>query len=597
MFKKMLFAIAALVLIFGACEGSGNIVEEYTGEDEGLTYIMDITPVAGFHAVGDPYVFIVRGPNSERRSSGTVVGIYETGGMVVFILQPSFPGAPSFHVNTIELIIVFIHPSHTITFNDGSTMQGPGQFGAGSRGASSVGGGGGVSTPPSKANGAAVDIPTENTLLKTYRSITINAVTPPGNGQSVEYAISDSPSPPTSGWQSSLVFTELDGSDLTAGETYYIFARSAENSAFTAGPPSAPLTVMTDTTVLLPPYLIILDGDIALDPGGETRELTTLMNPTGTVTWISSSSFVATVDASGLVTSVNPGTAVITATSGSQTDTITVTVNRSKFWHSDVSSGGWIHTANGGVVSSTSYPGGFSGLELSGRGLSTTADQVFTFAYVPVTGDFTMIVRFHGPGAGIHAVRWGIFSGYSAVAGLIAIPQNSMSRDPASGSLTRIDDRRNLLYASTLAHRADTHFELRARTSRGAASLTRIPFTATDSDTEKDAAHVWIKLRRQGDNFFAGRVRGSGATPSTWDGTDSWYSEMPSVTIPMDNTVYVGLWVAAGENATLNPPSGPSPGPENTGRTIANFTDWRLVYGTGNASDAELRRAEAAIDL
>ena len=91
---------------------------------------------------------------------------------------------------------------------------------------------------PNKEAGAEVATPTQ--ASKTHNSITINAVTAPGNGQTVEYGRNTSNSAPTS-WQDGLTF-----SGLTPNTTYYIFARSKANDTHNAGTPSAGLEIVTN---------------------------------------------------------------------------------------------------------------------------------------------------------------------------------------------------------------------------------------------------------------------------------------------------------------------------------------------------------------
>ncbi|MCL2215202.1 MAG: hypothetical protein FWC06_08355 [Treponema sp.] len=105
-----------------------------------------------------------------------------------------------------------------------------------------------------KLAGAAVNKPVLEEV--TSNSITVDAVEAPGNGQTVEYAISSAPSV----WQNSTTFTEL-----TLGTTYYIFARSKENSTHNAGTPSAGLEV----TPLVPSTLIILGVPAGLFDDGD----------------------------------------------------------------------------------------------------------------------------------------------------------------------------------------------------------------------------------------------------------------------------------------------------------------------------------------
>jgi len=87
---------------------------------------------------------------------------------------------------------------------------------------------------------------------KDLTSITIDAVTPPANGQEVEYAVSIVNAVPETGWQDELLF---DG--LNANTTYYVFARSKGNEDFEQGAPSASLRVAID----LPANLVADDLD------------------------------------------------------------------------------------------------------------------------------------------------------------------------------------------------------------------------------------------------------------------------------------------------------------------------------------------------
>jgi len=87
--------------------------------------------------------------------------------------------------------------------------------------------------------GAAVATPTLES--KTENSITINTVIAPNNGQTVEYAINTNSSVPISGWQDGRTFT-----NLTAGTTYYIFARSKQNNTYSTGTPSAGFQIITN---------------------------------------------------------------------------------------------------------------------------------------------------------------------------------------------------------------------------------------------------------------------------------------------------------------------------------------------------------------
>jgi len=105
-----------------------------------------------------------------------------------------------------------------------------------------------VSFTVNKALGAAVGTPTVDGT-PTSNSITINAVTAPANGQTVEYAISTSGTVTdftTLSWQTSLTF-----SGLSANTTYYIYARSVSNGNYETGTPSRSAGIPTASGVLM----------------------------------------------------------------------------------------------------------------------------------------------------------------------------------------------------------------------------------------------------------------------------------------------------------------------------------------------------------
>jgi len=91
-----------------------------------------------------------------------------------------------------------------------------------------------------KATGAAVSAPVQ--VSKTANSITVSAAAP-GNGQTVEYAHSNTSTVPTTGWQDSGIF-----SGLTEDTEYFFYARSKENNSYSAGAASHGLSVRTDSS-------------------------------------------------------------------------------------------------------------------------------------------------------------------------------------------------------------------------------------------------------------------------------------------------------------------------------------------------------------
>ena len=108
-----------------------------------------------------------------------------------------------------------------------------------------------------KGEGAIVATPVLES--KTDVTITIVAVTPPTNGQTVEYSINTINSVPSGVWQVDLTFA-----GLTENTVYYIFARSAENDNYNAGEASTALEVTTDVTIIAPTIITetLPDGTI-----------------------------------------------------------------------------------------------------------------------------------------------------------------------------------------------------------------------------------------------------------------------------------------------------------------------------------------------
>ena len=102
-----------------------------------------------------------------------------------------------------------------------------------------------------RAEGAVVDIPTLES--KTHNSITVHTLTPPSNGQTVQYAISTSNSatPLSLSWQVATTF-----SGLWPLEFYYVYARSAANNEFYVGTPSISEAIQTS------PHVSIRDIEI-----------------------------------------------------------------------------------------------------------------------------------------------------------------------------------------------------------------------------------------------------------------------------------------------------------------------------------------------
>jgi M6 family metalloprotease-like protein len=109
----------------------------------------------------------------------------------------------------------------------------------------------GVNFTVNKADGATVGTPM--LASATHNSITINAVTPPNNGQTIEYAIHTTNSANPTIWQ-----TETTFSGLTPETNYHVYARSAEHANHHPGAHSVSVAITTETAPVEPIYSIEL---------------------------------------------------------------------------------------------------------------------------------------------------------------------------------------------------------------------------------------------------------------------------------------------------------------------------------------------------
>jgi len=97
-----------------------------------------------------------------------------------------------------------------------------------------------VSFTVNRAVGATVGTPT--LASKTHNQIIVNPVAPPGNGQTVQYAIhtTNNANPATLVWQNSTTFN-----GRTPETNYFVYARSVQNASFYAGAPSVSAVITT----------------------------------------------------------------------------------------------------------------------------------------------------------------------------------------------------------------------------------------------------------------------------------------------------------------------------------------------------------------
>ena len=241
---------------------------------------------------------------------------------------------------------------------------------------------------------------------------------------------------------------------------------------------------------------------------GGTQQLTRTISPANAtnqnVTWSSNNTSVATVNSSGLVTSVAAGSATITVTTqdGGFTATSSITVNSgggslpSPWTSSDVGSVG--------MAGSASHSSGTFTAVGSGADIWGTADA-FRYVYQQVSGDVTLTAR---------VVSMTNTDGW-AKAGVMM--RNTLTNN-SQHALTAVTISNGLAFQRRLTSGAESQ-----HTGGGAGS-----------------APYWVRLQRSGSTFTS--------FVST-NGT-SW-TQVGSVTITMNASIYLGLAVTSHNNSAL----------------------------------------------
>ena len=188
--------------------------------------------------------------------------------------------------------------------------------------------------PIAKGDGADVSGP-PTASSTTQTGITVNAVTIPGSnpgGQTVEYAISENSTLPTSGWQPGTTF-----SSLSSGTAYYVFARSKDNDHCYAGKAQVSAAISTATATTVTPPAITTT---ALPDGSAGSAYSTVLAATGSdpITWSLQSGNLPpglTLAADGLIagTPATSGTFGFTVrannSAGSDTKTLSIIISPS----------------------------------------------------------------------------------------------------------------------------------------------------------------------------------------------------------------------------------------------------------------------------
>jgi hypothetical protein len=187
-----------------------------------------------------PVTFNVTAASGWNAASGLSAGTLTITKVITFTIDP-IP-VQTYTGNVITPAVTVKDGATALTFSTHYTVSYSSNTNAGTAtviitGAGNYAGSSGSRTfTINKAAGASVGTPTLNT--KTNNSITINPVTTPGTGQSVEYAISTGNTAPSTGWQTTTTFNGLNG-----GTNYHIFARSVGNNNYETGAASNSLLV------------------------------------------------------------------------------------------------------------------------------------------------------------------------------------------------------------------------------------------------------------------------------------------------------------------------------------------------------------------
>jgi hypothetical protein len=289
---------------------------------------------------------------------------------------------------------------------------------------------------------------------------------------------------------SSLTTATFDNVTVTAPPTSYTLSASPSSLSV------APGASGTSTITVAPQNGF--NSSVNLAASGQPSGVTAAFNPTSTT----GSSVLTLTTSSG----ATPGTYPITVTgvSGSLTSSVVVTLTVT----STALPTGWADLDIGsvGLAGSASYANGTYTVNASGQFIWSTADG-FNFAYLPVTGDVTVVAR-------LVSMQGGASSQSSGIMIRETLTPGSTNAYAATGSSSLI------------------YFNDRAT-------------TGGDSSFQSSSASVtlpyWVKLVRSG-NTFSGYGSADGV---------NWTAVGSSQTIPMAANVYVGLAVSSNVNSSL----------------------------------------------
>jgi uncharacterized protein YjdB len=272
----------------------------YTGTINDATYTLTVYPATAkvAHTIGDDFTLVLKRDNSEKTSSGKLVGVVGD----TLSAQPSYREAPIFTITISGRRITHIPPNR-ITFNDGSTEQGPGSFWSDD------------DTP-------GIIAVTGVTLAPAALNLTVG-----GSAGNLNATVK-----PKDATNKTVTWSTSDGSVATVNNGV-ITPVGIGNATITVSTQDGGKTATCAVSVTAPVSGVSLNlASLSLTMGGtQTATLIATVQPVGTanknVTWTSDNPGVATVN-NGVVTAVSAGSATITVTTvdGNKTATCVVTV-------------------------------------------------------------------------------------------------------------------------------------------------------------------------------------------------------------------------------------------------------------------------------
>jgi endo-1,4-beta-D-glucanase Y len=360
-----------------------------------------------------------------------------------------------------------------------------------------------------KADGAATSSQSAGTpsaASKTATSITSTTVSiaSSNNGnQTIEYAIATSTTLPTSGWQDGKTFD-----NLTPNTDYYIFARAKENTNYNAGTAKTSAAIKTDSQANTITFSAPLEESKVYGTNF-TKAIASGSSGTGTVSYSSSDTSVATVASGGVVTPVKVGTTTITATKAADATyaeakasyTLTITALQLTKANPTVTT---TKTYNGTTTAAVTAVGALSNVKI-GDTVSVSAEANYASANVGSNIAITVVYTISGASAGnyIAPVNYSTTGTISKAAGETVTAPVSASKTSTSITVNAI----------TTTNGQTVEYGAVISTS------TNTPTTWTDSTTisglNANTAYNLYARTKSNDNYNAGTAVKSSSTTTT----------------------------------------------------------------------------------